>query len=442
MIKLSRVRATPQQLKDWDDTRAVLMWYAPAFTHLFYTLMNKDDKYVAVFTTSKLVPTAATDGTSVIINVDTFFKHPLMERLFIVGHEILHNILNHIPLLAHCRRTGRVVLADGRSLPYVDLAMQVALDYVVNAILVDAKLGTKPDNALWDIKIATHLESVLDVYAKLVRVVGGGGGGGDEDDDGGSGGKGDDDGGGGDQPGRAPGGFDSHLDPGTVDGKDPVQAEAERNQAEWDVAIKAAMELAQSQGKLPAGIKRLFEEVIEDKVDWSDIAQSWFARKVGSGSSDWRHPDRKLIVRDIWAPGRTGHGAELVVIACDTSSSITPRILDRWFSVLGSILEQVRPRRIIVIWCDAEVGRVDEVEEASDLESIRRAGAPGGGGTDFRPVFKYVYDQRLEPDALVFLTDGYGYFPEHAPNYPLFWGSIGRAPEEYPFGEVVVIPED
>ena len=445
MQLIKRVKATAQQLKDWDDTRAVLMWYAPAFTHLFYTLMNKDDAYVAVFTDMEEIPVAATDGNSVVVNVNRFFKYPLMERLFILAHEILHNILNHVLLLHHLSRTGRVVLSNGKTLPFVPMLMQMSLDLVVNAILVDAKIGKMPENALYDLKIATHLDSVLDVYAKYFKSGGGGHGKGKGDgtgqQPGNDSGDGDEDDGSGQAPDMAEGGFDNHLAPGTVDGKDPAQAESEHNQSEWDTHIKAAMELAQSQGKLPAGLKRLLDELIEDKIDWTDIVQAWFARKVGAGSADWRHADRKLIVRDIWAPGRTGFGCELVVLACDTSGSITPEVMNRWFGVLANILEQLRPKQIMVIWCDAAIGRVDEVEEASDLEDIRRQGAPGGGGTDFRPVFDYVDDQRLEPDALVFLTDGYGTFPQHAPHYPLFWGSIALPADSYPFGEVVMIEE-
>jgi len=450
MTELIRVKPTPQQLKEWDDTRAVLMWYAPALTHLFYKLMSKDADHIAVFVDDPRVPTAATDGNSVVINVNTFFQHSLMERLFILAHEILHNILNHIMLLHKLNRSKTVLLSNGKSLPFHPVAIQCALDYVVNAILVDSKIGKLPAEALYDLRIATAMDSVLDVYAKLFRDTGGRGkkpgdlpgqlggsgqppppGENEEEEEGEE-----------DNPGGAPGGFDVHLQPGTVDEIDPNQAESEHNQAEWDVHIKAAIEMAKSQGKMPAGLLRLFEEVIEDKVDWTDVVQSWFARKIGGGSWNWRKADRKLIVRDIWAPSRAGFGCDLIAIGVDTSGSIGHKEMSLWFGCLSNILAQLKPKRIIVIWCDAEVGQVDEIEDAMDLETIRRKGAPGGGGTDFRPVFDYIEDNRLGPEALVFLTDGYGEFPVRAPGYPTFWGTIGLQPEAYPFGEVVVVPHD
>lgn len=45
----------------------------------------------------------------------------------------------------------------------------------------------------------------------------------------------------------------------------------------------------------------------------------------------------------------------------------------------------------------------------------------------------------LEPDALVYLTDGHGTFPTQAPSYPVLWGNI-TPNYKYPFGDVVDIP--
>ena len=46
----------------------------------------------------------------------------------------------------------------------------------------------------------------------------------------------------------------------------------------------------------------------------------------------------------------------------------------------------------------------------------------GGGGTDFRPVFRYVDEHpELEPNLLIYFTDGYGDYPDRAPAYPVMW---------------------
>jgi predicted metal-dependent peptidase len=73
------------------------------------------------------------------------------------------------------------------------------------------------------------------------------------------------------------------------------------------------------------------------------------------------------------------------------------------------------------------------------LTTIRRKGAPGGGGTDFRPVFDRVNKDGLDPECVVYLTDGMGSFPAVAPPYPVIWGNIYKG-SKYPWGDVVDIP--
>jgi predicted metal-dependent peptidase len=73
------------------------------------------------------------------------------------------------------------------------------------------------------------------------------------------------------------------------------------------------------------------------------------------------------------------------------------------------------------------------------MNVIRALGAQGGGGTSFVPVFKWIEENDIEPEALVYLTDMYGDFPSKAPSYPVLWGSISKGVPA-PFGEVVDVP--
>ena len=132
----------------------------------------------------------------------------------------------------------------------------------------------------------------------------------------------------------------------------------------------------------------------------------------------------------------------LSLLRIDTSGSIGEKELNMFFAEMAGILEDVRPKRLVVMWCDAKVHRVDEIEEASDLTGLRKKGAPGGGGTMFEPVFDEMDKMGLDDvDALVYLTDGYGSFPKAPPSYPVIWGNISDLkPEHYPFGDVVEIP--
>lgn len=405
------VELTASQARMWSETRAAFMWICPAFSHILVKLMNKGkDNNIAIFTHA--VPTAATDGSTLIINPDWFLKLGLMERVFVTAHEVLHCILNHCGSLPQFLRDKSVKFPDGKSLPYDHQTMNMAMDLIVNSTLVASDVGKMPDEGVYDPKIADHTVSFIEAYRRVFKTQPPGGGGGQ---------------------GKGPsGGFDQHLQPGSVSGDD------ERDEQEWRQEVAAAAQAAKAMGKLPGALERLLDEVINPGIDWREHIRGLFARRLGTGSYDWCRPDRRQAIYDWFMPASSGFGAEHVVVGADTSGSITDPTVAMFFGAVAEMLDDVRPRRLTIIWCDAKVRRVDELGSAAELGSIIKKGAPGGGGTAFEPVFAYIEDQGWEPDALVYLTDGYGSFPKHAPRYPVIWGDI--AGTEYPFGDVVRVP--
>jgi predicted metal-dependent peptidase len=112
-------------------------------------------------------------------------------------------------------------------------------------------------------------------------------------------------------------------------------------------------------------------------------------------------------------------------------------------SEMAGIVAELNPMQFICIWCDANVTRVDEVDEPGDLVELfakwKKEGVGGGGGTDFQPAFDKIEEMGLVPDMMVFFTDGYGTFPKSEPLYPVIWASISGKSVKYPFGEVVEI---
>ena len=424
---------TKDQAKLWSDTRVALSWHCPAFMHIFLTLLdNGDPKYGALFTRD--VPIAGTDGSALMLNPDEFFKFDLQERVFIIAHEILHCILNHMVSLHNWRTTKKVGYPDGKVLPYDHQIMNISLDLVINDILVDAKVGKFNKKWLHDTSIATKADAGVDVYRKLFKEA-------EQRRKGPGGNQPPKPGNQPPQPGNqlAPEGFDEHLAPGTSEGKNPHQAVKDRNDVKWQTEIAAAANIQRLQGKMPAGLERIFQEILTPQVDWKDKIQALFARKLGAGSYDWYKPDDEFIVRDIFVPARSGFGAGTVVVSVDTSGSITSKEVDMFLAEVAGILEDVRPRELFICWCDATLHRTDECYEPSDLNEIRAKGAPGGGGTDFRPVFDWIAERGLKPDALVYLTDGHGELPGNKPEYDVIWASIDR--KSFPWGDTVMVPK-
>lgn len=392
--------------RKWIETRSALLWSCPAFTHILFSMLNPSKGELAAIFTDE-VPIAATDGENLILNPTAFFKYTLSERVFIVAHEILHCIYNHCILARPYKQSGKVKFADGTSLPYDHQMMNVAMDLVINDALIKSGVGSFPKEGCHDVSLATSDDSFLDAYKKVYK-----------------------------KKPQGKVGFDTILDPGAGAGKDPGKAQQGRSQAEWDTAVAGAIATAKSQGKLPAALERLLGEVLDPVIPWQEHIRSFFARKVGNSAYNWRKPDKRMIQRDIFTPARSGFGCGDVIVAVDTSGSIGQRELDLFFGEIRGILEDVKPQKIYLVWCDAQVHRVDELDSGADLSGLKPV---GGGGTDFRPVFDWAEQSNVRADAIVYFTDMMGSFPDHAPETPVIWADIyGRI--KAPFGETIAIP--
>lgn len=399
---------------------SMMSWTAPGFRHLFYKLLvNHSGQYACLPT--KGVPVAATDAKNILINPDTFFTYSLPERVFIIGHEVVHNVYNDVPYIYRCRKAGTVPMDDGTTLPYNEKVMQQAMDFRINALLRDSKIGQPPKDVLLDDEIAKAGDGISDSYKKLYQ---------DYEDNGGL-------------PGN---GFDIVLGPGASTGQNPNQSMP--NQQQWQVEMKSAMTLEAMKGKgdLPGALKRMFNEILEPKVPWTDKIRGIFNRKVGSGSYNWRRGDRRYIVRDLFMPSRSGNGAGHIVVWGDTSGSVGQKELCQYLAELSNIVDECTPTRISVLWCDADIHDIDEIKDAADMAALtykaNTQGVGGGGGTSCEPVFEWIRNLPERPEVFIGFTDGYVGFPAIEPDFTCIWASTSKGSEDYPWGDVVMINPD
>lgn len=421
-IPFERVEITPVQAADWEKARAATRWSAPGFSFLIYKMLNPSrDSRVALFTDA--VPTAATDDFQIAVNPSYFFKFPLQKQVFIIVHEVLHAVFKHCTQF-HLYNTRGVIHCPGGELPFIFEVANYAADYIINDMLVAARIGEIDPSWLHNPQLVDRKMNLVTAYEKVFK----------DAQKQGKIKKGTLDG----YIGRSHGGgkgerFDDHMKPGQSMGKDPGEAATERQQrdVEWRIALKAAM----SMGRMHADIERSIKEFIEPKVDWTEQITGLLMRRIGSGGYDFRRADRRLIIRDIYAPGKSGYGCDTIIVAIDTSGSITQWMFDIFFGEIRGIIDDLRPRRVIVLWCDAKVHGHQDVYDTADIDTLR---PKGGGGTSFVPVFDWIEEEDITPDALVYLTDLYGTFPDAAPNYPVIWARTND--QEPPFGDVVDVP--
>lgn len=383
------------------------------FKWAFYSQTIYDNMSLA-YTTSAIVPIAATDSFTIFNNPQGFIDHDItdvLEVAFVQAHEVSHRVLNHIEIGIVLQSLGYVQLKSGERLPYVDQLMGWAMDYVINAGLVSGGVGRMPKIGLYDKTMSEFgMESCIEVYEKLWRKHG--------------------------KDIIKLSSFDVHLRPAR-----PRQTPKDKAKLDQEIIAAAMLQERMKQGKLPGSLQRIIDELIHPKIKWSDHLRTVMTRNAGTKELDWAKQNRRLAGRNppLYAAGIRHKGAGSIVCIGDNSGSITQKITKVFGGEMGGIVEELNPSRLTVIWCDAKVTRVDEVEEPADLAELfgkwKTEGVGGGGGTDFRPAFEKIEEMEIEPDFVVFFSDGMGTYPKEAPPFPVIWAMTTN--KQPPFGEVV-----
>jgi len=306
------------------------------------------------------VPTAAMAATGQMY-INPAFVEPLTVRqlMFLLAHEALHYMLAH-----GLRRKHR----DAR-------AWNVACDKVINDTLIDAGVGDFIDGGI-------QFRGGKDYAAEELY---------DENDNNGGnplGGTGDD-----------------VADPTDENGNPLDDSQIHQLEAQAKIEAIQSAKAAKATGKLPASIERIISDMLEVKTPWHEILERFMQSKVKDGYS-WNRPNRRFIGSGLYLPGtdylpRMGE----IVIGVDTSGSIGQRELNEFNAHVNRILDSCRPEKVTVIYCDAAVNAVDEY--TPDDFPVRLT-PHGGGGTSFQPVFDHITKQGIEPEVVVYLTDGYG----------------------------------
>lgn len=217
------------------------------------------------------------------------------------------------------------------------------------------------------------------------------------------------------------------------------QAEAERvsGESDWKGAVAVAAQNAKKAGKLSGELESLLERYLNPKLPWQMLLQAW-ATRVRERVTNWRKRNRHYIPHRITLPGRSKIPTGIYVLAYDVSGSMSDEAVKESLTECGYIINDYNPERVILIEFDAEIKGVPKVFER-DEELPTHIQILGRGGTDFRPVFRYIETELDEyPDAVIIFTDGWGPVPEIPPEYPVLWVMVETESDlKMPFGEQI-----
>lgn len=212
-------------------------------------------------------------------------------------------------------------------------------------------------------------------------------------------------------------------------------------QAEWraisqrvQVDLETASQL--SWGDRAANLLQNVQEVNREKYDYSD-----FLRKFAVLGEDMQINDDEFDYI-FYTYGLQLYGdVPLIepleykevrkikdfVIAIDTSGSVQGELVQTFLTKTYNILAQQESFfskiNVHIIQCDADIQEDHKVTSWEEFQAfIKVMEFKGFGGTDFRPVFRYVDKLRNQGEfdnlkGLIYFTDGYGTFPEKKPDY-------------------------
>jgi predicted metal-dependent peptidase len=308
------------------------------------------------------------------------------ELRFLVLHECYHKLYRHLITWRH--------LYDKNA----QLANH-ACDYVINIKLADDNadgFAVMPKVGLLDAKYR-GMDSAQ-VYKLLED---------DQDDDGDGDGSG------------------TGLDDHDWEGAQDMTAEQAKGLArDLDEAIRQG---ALAAGKLGTGGDRMFEDLLQTKIDWREVLREFISTTCqGSDYSTWRRPNRRFISSGYYMPSGVSEQVGELVIAIDTSGSIGGRELSKFLGEVKGICDQVKPDVVRLLYWDTEVC-ADEKYVGTEVENIVQSTKPaGGGGTTVECVPEYMTQHGVKPQAVIVLTDGYlgGSWGSWA--CPVLWCIVGN----------------
>jgi predicted metal-dependent peptidase len=359
--------------------------------------------------------TAATDGRNFYYNTRFIKMLRPKEVEFLFGHEVLHVVYDHF----------------GRRGDRHPMLSNVAADYCVNADLKKHRVGefitsvpclyeSKYEGMSYEevyddlyknaekIDINELIQKLLDDHME------------DEDDN------------------------DSNGE--NQDGNNRVKRPrltAEEKAAIRDEIKEAMLSAAQTcdAGNLPAGVKRIIQDLTEPKMNWRELIRQQIESTVKSDFT-WLRTSRKGWDMDAVMPGMKTQEAIDICVMIDMSGSISESQGRDFISEVKGIMETFEDYRIHIGCFDTEVYNM-QMYTADNLEDIADYKLAGGGGTDFDCFFDYFKKEEIEPKKLVVFTDGYPGGSWGDPNYcDTVWIIHGDRNPDPPFGTFALYDEN
>jgi predicted metal-dependent peptidase len=311
-------------------------------------------------------PTAAVDGRNLYYNTQFFNAMNNKEIEFVIAHEILHCVFDHLE-----RRYWQ-----GRDLDA--MLSNIAQDYIVNNVLVRDRIGEKPSivecyqdfkyenwtsEEVYDDLKDKYDEDQLKALGELL----------DEHLDWGEG------------EGSSEGEDTKDANGNSVSSKKPKYTKDDLKKIKDEIKenmISAAQ--SAGAGNTPAGVMRMIKELTEPKMNWRELLRMQIQSTIKHDFS-FARPNRKSWHTGAILPGQNLQDTIDICVAIDMSGSIGNTQAEDFLGEVKGIMEEYQDYTI-KLWCfDTKVYNEDDFS-ADDGRDLLEYEVMGGGGTDFMVI--------------------------------------------------------
>jgi len=337
------------------------------------------------------IPTAYTNGRDKKYGREFISKLTDPQLRGLILHENLHVALKHI---------GRFT----KEFKDEPMLINVATDYAVNDVIKsmnDKEFCQLPEGGLYDEKfhnwsareIYNYLKSTLPPQPKISISLGDGKGQGKE--------------------GQGQGiKISINGKESTVQTTDEHDFGAEEMSPAEQAQLSDSIDRALREGGILAGrmgakVPRQIGDLLEPKVDWKDATREFVTSATrGTDEYTWRKFNKRMMANDLYMPSMENESVGELIIANDTSGSITNTELTEYATELASICDAVSPSKIRVLWWDTDV-HGEQVFQDNYLNIKDMLKPQGGGGTRVSCVSEYIAKNKIQCDGVIVFTDGY-----------------------------------
>ena len=378
---------TPEWLKPYVNKFVLAHTF---LSQIYFAKDNVEDNEVEFI--------AYTEPTKRGYNKELFTALTIKQGVGVIAHEVLHDVLDH-----HKRIGGRH-----------PMLWNIAADLEVNRILMkEINLTNKrfelPPDCCYDPKY-DETWTAERIYDDLLK--------------------------------QTKGKIECMSIPGTgadikhtgKDGKKFSESEINSGSQKVKAAVASASNLMKTFGEVSGELQRCIQSLLYPKQKWYEVLQDYFTN-LAWDEYDWtKISNRDLAKSGLIMPKMYSEEIEKVMIAIDCSGSINQEQLDEFQGHINNILMECPPKETVIVYFDTHV--LGE-ETYSKYEYPISLVPKGGGGTDFTWLKAY---NDIGINACVFLTDGYGRFPEEwTVTYPVIWCLNHNQEIKVPFGTSLVL---